>query len=136
MAVVIPYILFFLRAALCTLGPVVLCGLSVWLIRRLFCSLVGHWTGRAIIIGTSVVGTPVHELGHAAMCLLFGHKITEMSLWQPRSADGRLGYVTHRYNPRNPYHQLGNLSEGQIIVVIQIHDVPLALRENVAVEIE
>ncbi len=112
MAAVLPYILFFLRTVLCTLGPVVLCGLSVWLIRKCFCALVGPGMGRGIILGTSIVGTPIHELGHAAMCLLFGHKITEMALWQPHSNNGRLGFVTHRYNPRNPYHQIGNLFIG------------------------
>ena len=112
MSIFLHYAVFFLRAVLCTLGPVVLCGLFVGLIRRLFCTLVGGNTGRGVIIATSVIGTPVHELGHAAMCLVFGHKITEMALWQPRSGDGRLGYVTHRYNPRNPYQQIGNLFIG------------------------
>lgn len=112
MSIVLHYTVFFLRAVLYTLGPVVLCGLCVELIRRLFCTFVGGRAGRGVILATSLVGTPVHELGHAAMCLLFGHKITDMSLWRPASSDGRLGYVTHRYSPRNPYHQIGNLFIG------------------------
>lgn len=106
------YVRFFLGVIWYTLGAVVVCGLCVSLCHTLFEKLMGSGAGRTAVMVTSVVGTPVHELGHALMCLLFGHKIVKMSLWQPRATDGNLGYVTHSYHPRNPYHILGNLFIG------------------------
>lgn len=103
------YVLFFLGVIWHTLGAVVICGLAVSFCRKIFISMLGGGFGRGVVMATSIVGTPVHELGHAVMCLLFGHTITAMSLWQPRSPDGNLGYVTHTYRKRNPYHVLGNL---------------------------
>ncbi len=105
-------ILFFLSILWYTLGAVVICGLVVALCRRLFVYLLGGGIGHGIVIGTSILGTPVHELSHAVMCLLFGHRITEISLWQPAASDGTLGYVTHSYNRKKPYHILGNLFIG------------------------
>ena len=106
------YVLFFLGVLWYTLGAVVICGLCIALCRRLFVRLMGDGAGRAAVIGTSILGTPVHELSHALMCIVFGHKITEVSLWQPASDDGTLGYVSHSYNQKNPYHVLGNLFIG------------------------
>ncbi len=106
------YALFFVRVLWLTLGSAVVCGLCVALFRRIFISMMGGGFGRGVVLATSILGTPVHELGHALMCLLFGHTITDMSLWQPSSPDGRLGYVTHAYRPRNFYHVLGNLFIG------------------------
>ena len=106
------YVLFFLKALWYTLGAVVICGLAVSLCRKLFVSMMGGGFGRGVVLATSIIGTPVHELGHALMCLLFGHKITDMALWQPASRDGNLGYVTHAYRQRNLYHVLGNLFIG------------------------
>ena len=103
------YVWFFLGALWYTLGAIVICGLVVSLCRSLFLRMMGGGFGRGIVIATSMVGTPIHELGHALMCILFGHRITDMSLWQPRSKDGNLGFVTHAYKKRNPYHVLGNL---------------------------
>ena len=106
------YILFFLGILWYTMGAVVVCGLCVSLFRRVFLAMMGGGFGRGVVLTTSILGTPVHELGHALMCLLFGHKITSMSLWQPSAPDGQLGYVTHSYRPRNLYHILGNLFVG------------------------
>jgi hypothetical protein len=74
--------------------------------------MMGGGFGRGVVLTTSILGTPIHELGHALMCLLFGHTITDMALWQPSAPGGRLGYVTHAYRPRNLYHVLGNLFIG------------------------
>ena len=106
------YVWYFLSILWYTLGAVILCGLLAAWCQRMFQYLLGDGMGRGLFLGTSIVGTPVHELGHALMCLLFGHKIQEMSLWNPRAKNGDIGYVRHSYNPRNPYHQLGNLFIG------------------------
>lgn len=106
------YLLFYLQLLLYTLGAIIVCGLVVWACKALFVRLMGGGFGYKIVLGTGIVGTPVHELGHAIMCLVFGHRITEICLWQPRSKDGTLGYVNHSYNSRNIYHVIGNLFIG------------------------
>lgn len=105
------YVWYFFRIVWYTLGAVIICGLAVYLCERLTLRLMGG-AGTAIVKITSFVGTPVHELGHAVMCLLFGHTITDVKLWRPNAKDGTLGYVTHQYNRRNPYHVFGNLFIG------------------------
>ncbi len=106
------YVKFFLGVVWYTLGAVVICGLAVSLCRTLFVRLLGGGFGRGVVMATSILGTPIHEGGHALMCLLFAHRITDISLWSPRSTDGTLGHVTHAYNPKNPYQVLGNLFIG------------------------
>jgi hypothetical protein len=58
------------------------------------------------------LGTSLHELGHALFCLIFGHKIVEMRLFDPDPQTGVLGYVKHSFNPRNPYQVVGNFFIG------------------------
>ncbi len=106
------YVALFFKILFYTLGIPVLCGLVVGVCDAVFRFLMGRGLGRGMILGTSIIGTPVHELGHALMCLIFAHKIDKIVLWQPKSKDGTLGYVTHRYNPKNIYHQLGNILIG------------------------
>ena len=108
----VTYVLFFLEALWHTLGIIVVCGLCVTLCRRTFIAMMGGGFGRGVVLTTAMLGTPVHELGHAGMCLLFGHRITAMALWQPSAPGGQLGYVTHVYRPKNLYHILGNLFIG------------------------
>lgn len=71
-------------------------------------NLVGF---KAWMILFKSIGTPIHEIGHAIFCLLFGHSIQGISLFHP-SPDGTLGYVEHRFNRRNIYHQIGNFFIG------------------------
>ena len=52
------------------------------------------------------VGTVIHELSHALMCVVFRHKIQRLVLFSPEP-DGTLGYVSHSYNPNSFYQKLG-----------------------------
>jgi len=54
------------------------------------------------------LGTPVHELGHALMCVLFRHEIKEIKLFAPDKKTGQLGYVLHGFDPKSIYQQVGN----------------------------
>ena len=74
-----PYIRFFLLAVWYTLGATVICGLGVFLCRTLFVRMLGGGAGRGVLLATSIIGTPVHEMGHALTCLLFGHAITDIN---------------------------------------------------------
>jgi len=95
-----------------TVGLIAAVGLVVGLLNRAFYSLVGYRFGRIVCMATGFIGVPVHEIGHAVFCIIFGHRIVEMKLYQPNSADGTLGYVNHSYNRRNVYHQIGNFFIG------------------------
>ena len=104
------YLLYVVELLLLTLGSVTVCGVVSYLTERIFVRMTDS---TALLYVSSILGTPIHELGHALMCLVFGHKITEMRLLlPPRHSSGTLGYVAHSYNPRNPWAVLGNLFIG------------------------
>jgi hypothetical protein len=58
------------------------------------------------------LGTPVHEIGHAIFCLIFFHKIAEIRFFKPDETTGTIGYVYHKWNPKNPYQVIGNFFIG------------------------
>jgi len=95
-----------LEQLLSFVGIVYLVGFIISILNRAFYSLVGNT--RATVYATGFIGTPIHEISHALMCILFGHRIVEMKLFQIDSDDGTLGYVKHTSNPRNIYQQAGN----------------------------
>ncbi|MGF1754398.1 M50 family metallopeptidase [Vibrio makurazakiensis] len=61
---------------------------------------------RSIYYGSAFFGTPIHEISHAIMALLFGHKVEKICLFQS-GKDGRLGYVKHSWNTRSIYQNTG-----------------------------
>ena len=104
-------LLYFADVMLCTVGGLILCGLLSALFQKLFVRLVGGAFGRKAIKASAIIGTPIHEAGHAFMCLLFGHKINKIQLYQP-SPSGSLGYVSHSYNKKNLWQNIGNFFIG------------------------
>ena len=58
------------------------------------------------------LGTAVHETGHALFCLLFGHRITGLKLFDFAPRDGTRGHVSHTFDPANPWQQVGNFFIG------------------------
>ncbi len=103
---------FYLQLLICTAGVLILCGLVVTVLQRLFVFFIGHSLGYRAILATAIIGTPVHEVGHAMMCYLFAHHVDEVVLYRPDPHTGQLGYVKHTYSPRNLYQQLGNFFIG------------------------
>jgi hypothetical protein len=101
-----------------TVGLIAMFGLVVGLMNRAFFSLVGYRFGRAACMATGFIGVPIHEIGHALFCIVFRHRIVDIKLYQPNSADGTLGYVHHVYNSRSIYQQIGNffIAYGPILV--------------------
>lgn len=100
-----------------TVGVIVLFGMLIALCNKLFYGNFGT-RGRAVCYITGFLGTPIHELSHALFCLIFGHKITEIKLFQVNSDDGTLGYVSHSYRKRNVYHRIGNFFIGIAPIVV------------------
>ena len=79
--------LLLLPAALGVLLHVTERGTQAWLRRAIGWKGVIWWTGW--------LGTPVHELSHAIVSALFGHRIHEVKLFEPHPEDGVLGYVKY-----------------------------------------
>jgi hypothetical protein len=64
--------------------------------------------GKSGIMLTACIGTPIHEVGHALMCLIFRHKIISIKLFDINPNNSTLGYVNHSFNKYNIYQISGN----------------------------
>lgn len=80
------------------------------------------------VMWTGWLGTPIHELSHVAMCLLFRHRIDKVALFQPDKKSGRLGYVHHSYRSNSWFEELGNpliaiapLIGGSLVLLILVN---------------
>ena len=94
-----------------TAGIIGLCGAFISLANRCFYEYTGKF-GNFVLRVTGLIGTPVHELSHAFMCLLFGHKVHEIKMYNFKKKSKTLGYVSHSYVKRNLYQQMGNFFIG------------------------
>jgi hypothetical protein len=101
-----------LVAFLSLTGGLVLCGFILGYLERLSNNNMIRAFGLKGIYVTAWLGTPIHELSHAAMCLIFGHRVTGIKLFQRSDANGTIGFVTHAYNPDSLYQRIGNLFIG------------------------
>lgn len=69
--------------------------------------------GRNVYLGFfGGFGTMIHEIGHAIMCIIFGHQIVEMELFNLDPENGALGYVRHSYNQDSIWANIGNFFIG------------------------
>lgn len=95
------------------LGPGLLLGFLMHLIsRRMEKSFIKLIGAKFYIWGFAGIGTIIHELGHAIMCIVFWHRIRDISLFNPVGKGGQLGHVNHSYSRGNPYQLIGNFFIG------------------------
>lgn len=126
----------FLNQMLFTVGVIVLFGFLIAVCNKAFYKNMGGF-GKSACYITGCIGTPIHELAHALMCLIFGHKIVEIKLFQIDSKDGTLGYVNHSYNKKNLYHNIGNFFIGIapiLVISLVLYLLSLWLVPNMAAE--
>ena len=97
---------------LLVLGPLIVLGLMLAALEQVHRAILRRWLGVRVVFWTGWIGTSIHELSHAGVALLFGHKIDRIKLFDPDAEDGMLGYVRHRYNPRSYYNRVGNFFIG------------------------
>ncbi len=94
-------------------GGLLVFGLVLYCLERRTFAVTSEAFGvKAVVIVTGWIGTSVHELSHALLCLAFRHKITEMSLFTADTESGVLGYVRHSWDKKSLYQTLGLLFIG------------------------
>jgi hypothetical protein len=94
------------------IGIIIIIGLILGFLRKHTLRNFQRSFGSKILMITGVIGVPIHELSHAVIALLFGHKITKIKFLQKPDENGVMGYVSHSYNKRNIYQQAGNFFIG------------------------
>lgn len=92
--------------------PFVIFGVSIHWLERVIQTQLSKWFGWRAVLVTGWLGTPIHELSHAAACLLFNHRIEEMRLFDPDIKAGRLGYIRHSYPKNHWWSEIGNVFIG------------------------
>ena len=108
-------------------GPLIVMGLILGIMERKANRYFFAAYGMKGILATAWLGTPIHELGHALMCLIFGHKIKDIKLLTLNRADGTLGYVSHSYNRNSVYQTVGNFFIGLAPIISGIAALTLGL---------
>ncbi len=91
------------------IGPLIVFAIVVHFLERTIQYRLAERFGWGSVLWTGWLGTPIHELSHAAMCLVFRHRIDAISLFEPDLESGRLGYVKHSWRKGNWFEELGNL---------------------------
>lgn len=114
---IVDILIAYLSQILLLFGPILLFGYLIALCNRRFYANFGNHS-MIVCYVTGCIGTPIHELSHALFCLIFGHKIVEIKLFQIGAEDGTLGYVNHTYNRKNLYQRMGNFFIGIAPIVV------------------
>lgn len=93
-------------------GAIILVGLLLGLLEKKASRNFQRSFGNNAVMVTGFIGTPIHELSHAMIALLFRHKVTSVKLFQRPDENGVMGYVNHSYNKNSLYQQIGNFFIG------------------------
>jgi hypothetical protein len=107
------YVQFLIEFNVMILIPIIIFGLIFHCISKAASSKmigVGWW----FYLLFAWIGTPIHELSHLIMAVIFRYKIDEVKLFRPFKGrkDGTLGYVNYSYNPNNLIQKIGNFFVG------------------------
>ncbi len=94
------------------LAPFVIFALLIHWFEQITQQRLAERFGWHSVLWTGWLGTPIHELSHAAMCVLFRHRVDEIALFEPDRESGRLGYVKHSFRRGNWFEEVGNLFIG------------------------
>jgi len=93
---------------LCLIGPIVACTVLLrWfgvIVQTCLMRRFGWWG----VVWTAWIGTPLHELSHAATAYLFQRRVDKVVLFQPDPRTNRLGYVRYSHRPDSWLSQIGN----------------------------
>ncbi len=106
----------FLIQMLLTAGSTVAAGLFIRGCKHLLVLACGRYAPQ-IVNGSGIIGTPVHELSHAAMCLVFRHKIKRIKLFGIDKNSSALGFVEHTYSKHSLWQRMGNFFIGVAPVI-------------------
>lgn len=79
----------------------------IWLISNVYHRIVAQSFGRFGLLVTGAIGVPLHEVSHAVLAMIFGHKINRIVFFQFKQNEKTLGWVEHTYNKRNIYSSIG-----------------------------
>ena len=90
------------------LMPFVVFALVVHALERISQRQLAQRFGWKSVMWTGWLGTPIHEMSHVVMCLLFRHRIHEVAFFEPDEKSGRLGYVRHSCRKKSWFEELGN----------------------------
>lgn len=110
-----------------TIGVFILVGFIIAMLEKKRNYWIQQAVGRNGIYLTAIIGVPIHEIGHAIMCLLFGHRIESIKLIQFGAYDGTMGYVNHSYEPKNLIHRMGMFFIGIAPILMGIATITLSM---------
>lgn len=103
-------------------GILILIGYIIGFFNKQIFTMLQRSFGRSSIYLTAIIGTPIHELGHLFMSIIFMHKINSVELLKFDKNSTELGRVVHSYNKKNIYQRVGNffIGIGPIIFGISV----------------
>ena len=108
-------LIFTIQASILIILTIVLSAMAVHYINMKAVSFAQIQLSPSIIKIVILPSVVFHEMCHAAMCSLFGHRIEKISFF---NSENQRGYVLHSYNIYNPVHRIGNFFIGLAPIIL------------------